>query len=185
MRDSELLIYLHDYHKYKVGTPKKVNPKFRGVSQQILNFKDPDHRLHRQAVDKFYSEIESKLTAEITPFQNFSLAIVPSHERNVTSAAMEEICRSLATSHKNMHYHGNPLVRTRTIPKLATGGDRSLFNHLASLDTHEHIISLKFPYVILDDIVTSGNSLAACKAKIEQAGASILKVLAIGKTVDE
>ena len=76
------------------------------------------------------------------------------------------------------------LVRTRTIDKLARGGNRSVEVHLASIapaERYERYFAKK-AILLLDDVTTTGNSLRACSRLLDQYGADLIYPLALGRT---
>lgn len=74
------------------------------------------------------------------------------------------------------------LRRTVAIPKLAHGGDRSVQVHLNSLVAEQPHRYKDGRVLVIDDIMTSGNSFVACRQLLLAAGASEVICVALGKT---
>jgi len=77
------------------------------------------------------------------------------------------------------------LQRIETVKKSTEGGTRSIYTHLNSIVvTDPKLIEGKI-VCIIDDIWTTGCTLCACARKMEEAGASDIKLVAVGKTVSQ
>lgn len=74
------------------------------------------------------------------------------------------------------------LRRTVKIPKLAHGGDRSVQVHLDSIAAEQADLYQGGRILVIDDIMTSGNSFAACRHLLLAAGAAEVICVALGKT---
>lgn len=176
---------LGDYHKYWLDGGKTArNPNFdQAHSGLILSAKTPTHANHANAIRSFAGMIE-QFTSRIDGQQQIELVVVPSHERGKISPALEKIAREICRINKRFSYRHGSLMRTKTIAKLATGGDRRLEVHLGSVSFTPHP-RYRWPVLVLDDVSTSGNSVAACADLITQHGIDVVGGLVLGKTVDE
>lgn len=74
------------------------------------------------------------------------------------------------------------LRRTMQIPKLATGGDRAVKVHLESLAVEYADQFQSGTILLIDDVLTSGNSFIACRKLLLDAGAGEVVCVALGKT---
>ena len=74
------------------------------------------------------------------------------------------------------------LRRTVKIPKLAHGGDRSVQTHLNSMAAEQPHRYTGGRVLVLDDIMTSGNSFIASRKLLMDAGAEEVICVALGKT---
>lgn len=74
------------------------------------------------------------------------------------------------------------LRRTVKIAKLAHGGDRSVQGHLNSLVAEQPHRYRGGRVLVLDDIMTTGNSFIACRKLLLDAGADEVICVALGKT---
>jgi phosphoribosylpyrophosphate synthetase len=77
------------------------------------------------------------------------------------------------------------LIRRRIdTDKRSTGGDRSLETNLESMVCSIPQSATDRDVVVLDDIVTSGNTLCACAEILWQAGVGSVSGIVLGKTID-
>jgi predicted amidophosphoribosyltransferase len=74
------------------------------------------------------------------------------------------------------------LRRTVKIPKLAHGGDRSVQVHLNSLVAEQPHRYKGGRVLVIDDIMTSGNSFVAARRLLLDAGAEEVICVALGRT---
>ena len=75
------------------------------------------------------------------------------------------------------------LICTTKVPKAAHGGPRDQSLHEKTVKvTDSSKVKDKVVYII-DDVWTTGSTLRACASLIRKAGASDVKLLAVGKTV--
>lgn len=171
---------IHTYHPFKRDGEK--NPYFNADSKRILNFKNPDNREHNSALKYYKDSIAHSLTLIDLKLRPVIGAYVPSHEANKVSAGLDNVLKHSATTHIDFSYTANPLLRHSTVPKLATGGDRSVAVHLASIQV-DQVIDLNGALVVLiDDVCTSGHSLEACETLLLRAGAHRVWKIAFGRT---
>lgn len=74
------------------------------------------------------------------------------------------------------------LRRVKPVDKLADGGSRALDIHLKSIEAQSREIYRGGKVLLLDDVLTSGNSMLACRRILLDAGAADVICLALGKT---
>lgn len=178
------IFYLGDYQQYTLydeNGDEHRNPKFTdesgGYIKQIKNDKEKGR--------KYY---ENKLIAVFKSNQEFSntdywITIIPSCEKNRLSDSMIKLTKRIEREFNNIAYH-ECLRRTRTIEKLAYGGNRDINTHLSSIEVIENKDKIKGQKIILlDDVTTSGNSMIACKRLLEEAGAEVI-CISLSKTVE-
>jgi len=111
-----------------------------------------------------------------------AIAVVPSHHSGIgATTGLHMLAGRLA---KDLGLsNGSPcLVRHTTVDKKATGGDRSIEGHLASIKVAKADRIKGHVVLLIDDITTTGNSLLACKRLLMEAGAKDVIMLALGKT---
>lgn len=178
--DSDAPIeHLGRYHKYWLNkAANERNPKFDDFSTDILNLKHKDNDFKRQrSVDRFAKDLEKQLPAGAV------ITVVPSHDPQSTDSGLRDLAKKLAGRNRT---NGTAcLVRTRKIDKLAGGANRSLQIHLNTISVqHAELIKGK-DVILIDDVTTTGNSLQACRQLLLNAGAKSVRMIAIGRTVDE
>jgi predicted amidophosphoribosyltransferase len=176
---------LGDYHRYWMDAAKTTrNPKFdQAHSGLILSVKTPTHPNYSQAI-KSFAKMIAEVTAQIPPDRQIELVVVPSCTRDRISPGLQKIAETLCKSDKRLSYRHGSLRRTATIAKLATGGDRGLHVHMDSISFTPHPRN-RWPVLVLDDVSTTGNSVAACADLISQHDIPIFGGIVLGKTVDE
>lgn len=167
------VLFLHDYHPYRMPGSMDKNPAFTPTDGLILDVKEGKVG----AVTHF-----AALIADMTR-ENVLVAVVPGHDPEKTESGIRTIAQKIAAS--DGRRDGTALlVRHKKINKLATGGNRSLEVHLNSIKVVDKAKILEGANVLLlDDITTSNNSLEACKQLLRAAGAVRVQMLALGRTV--
>jgi predicted amidophosphoribosyltransferase len=165
-------MYIVDYHPVQGGN----NPKFDDVSAKVLEFKEGK----AEAVNYFTDLVK----ANFDPDWNDCYCVsVPSHSSGNISSPIHDLIKRLA-GFNGLKDASGVLVRTETIAKLAHGGNRAIKNHLNSIAINKNCgvdISGK-KVLLIDDVLTTGNSLAACKRILHEGGADKVFVLALSNT---
>jgi adenine/guanine phosphoribosyltransferase-like PRPP-binding protein len=87
------------------------------------------------------------------------------------------VAEAIAAADNRFVAQVDTLIRTKTISKLAKGGERSVANHLDSIEVRKPASLKGKMVVVLDDTVTSEGSITAARALLQNANA---KVVAIG-----
>lgn len=166
---------LGKYHPYRGGS----NPSFDRFSGMILDVKAdaPGDKARAIAVNHFAQQLHPLLPDDA------AVAYVPSSKPAKTSTGMREISQQLSTGGRTDATAC--IVRTKEIPSLHTGGNRNKDVHLKSIQIRSTELIRDRDVVLLDDVTTSGNSLAACKQLLLQAGARSVTTLALGETTHE
>ncbi|MEC6413496.1 hypothetical protein SB816_21035 [Achromobacter sp. SIMBA_011] len=181
---------LIEYHSYWINTDsgeKKKNPAFDEACGRILDLKDPSSKKHKLAVQemtRLVSEAVNSLPYTLIPIP-LHVVVVPSSGKGRWSEGLCAIAASICTAQPLRFVPAvHSLVRTRTIDKLARGGNRSVEVHLASIapaERYERYFGKK-AVLLLDDVTTTGNSIRACSRLLEQYGADLIYPLALGRT---
>jgi hypothetical protein len=167
-------LYLGEYHPYwhckELG---EKNPQFDEWSRQILNIK----KNYDAAVNFFFPKLDALLC------QGIAIAVVPGHEPIPTGQPPSGLVRLVGRLAVNGRVDASScLVRTQAIPKLATGGNRSVGQHLRTIAlANAHLVRGR-PVLLLDDVTTTTNSLTACQQILAAGGAAKVKCLALGRT---
>lgn len=170
--------YLHPYHPVNiyVDGDKIENPAFDQPSRNVLNLKSQVQvqitNYTQMLIDRFLNEYSGS---------DVVVCYVPSSDHTKLITGMSLLVQNLVQNNKFID--GRSCVRrSKTIQKLATGGARDISIHMNSIQVfHPEIIAGKM-VLLLDDIVTSGNSLKACKKKLKAAGAADVRCIALAKT---
>ncbi|MCA9277247.1 MAG: hypothetical protein KDA29_14590 [Phycisphaerales bacterium] len=166
-----------DYHPYWIYTPagKEHNPAFDNHSDKVLDLKKPASDYRRGvAVDYFFSLMNPKLPPGL------AVCFVPSSDPKKRDTGMRDLARRLAAADRLDAT--DCLIRSKAIPALHSGGNRSFEVQLASLRVDHADLIKSQDVVVLDDVRTSGNSLTACRMILLDAGAKSVTTIAMGKT---
>ena len=75
------------------------------------------------------------------------------------------------------------LVRHTKIPKLGSGGSRDIQVHLDSIKVNPQLVVADRVF-LLDDVLSTGNSMLACRQLLEDAGASDVICMALGRITE-
>ncbi len=110
-----------------------------------------------------------------------AITIVPSHDPAKTTSGLALLVAKLTDGQGYVDASGC-LVRHTKIQKLASGGDRSKQVHLDSIRVANTQLIEGRRVLLIDDVMTSGNSLIACKSLLLTAGAAHVTCLALGRT---
>jgi hypothetical protein len=167
------VIALGTYHPkwFKKGRNPLQNFDFDGYSQSILDVKDG----LETAVNSFYERLEPLLGF------GFCVSVVPSHVPRKCTSGVYKLARKLASTKGRLDCT-SLLERTTLIQELHSGGPRNIEVHLESIIvTCPDIISGK-NVLLLDDIITTGNSMQACRQLLLESGAAMVQSIALGKT---
>ena len=169
---NEIVVY-SNYHKYWLDRERKIkNPLFDVFSGKILDLKEGK----QPAVRYFYNLLTQEICEEVT------ICVVPSSNKDNRESGMAKLGEMLAQdySRRNKVFY---LERTKSISKLAAGGDRSKEVHLRSISTVEHMDISGEIVLLMDDVTTTGNSLYACREILLQHGAEKVEMFALGKAI--
>lgn len=166
--------YLREYHPYKINGV--LNQKFQETDSGLIL----DLKIGQPAAVNFFYELMNKW---FSFGERFTICIVPSSDPQKKESGVMQLAKRLASEHDRVD--GTMcLVRTKKIQKLAHGGPRDKEVHLGSIEVvHKELIKGQ-EVLLLDDVMTTKNSLAACKELLYAAGASKVQPLAIAKTAE-
>jgi hypothetical protein len=140
-------------------------------SKKLLDLKDKKHG----GIIYFYDIVEPLIRKEL------ALVTVPSHDPQKTINGIRELAQRICIDDPRIDAT-ETLVRQKPVEKLALGGDRSADNHLKSITVKSPLLIRGRRVLLLDDIVSTGNSLKACKQLLLSAGARSVHCAALGKT---
>lgn len=173
-----------DYHVYWSDRVNRVkNQKFDRHSGLLLSLKKPDNRDHKLAVRHFTQSLTALLATQAIQAAEF--VIVPSHAEGKVSEGLTAIVKGVCMADRRFSLRSGSLARTKTIEKLSNGGNRSEAVHLSSLRFAPASFAPSTK-ILIDDIMTTGKSIAASARVIKQADpkAHVIAIV-FGKTVHD
>lgn len=160
----------YNYHKHVMGEPSWTYPTHSG---KLLDLKEGKER--------GLSYCQRLLIENIKTNTLLAIAAVPSSDATKIRSGVQQLASRYASACGALDAY-DLLRRTKSIQKLASGGNRAMQVHLDSLAVHKieringHVV------IILDDIMTTGNSLAASRQLLLHAGVEKVICLAMGQT---
>ena len=171
--DNFYMGYYHSYWKWECGE-KVRNSKFDNFSSIILDFK----KGYAPVIEEFRKSVAKELGS------GFPVCVVPSHMASVDNSMSPtaRLVKGLVKSN-NLIDATNCILRVRSISKLSRGGNRDLAVHLNSVKVVNSDVIKGKTVLLLDDVMTTGNSLDACRQLLLRAGAKNVLCLALAKTV--
>jgi len=153
---------------------------------ESVNYFDDYIRGGHGVVEKRIMQVKQKKQLEIEYFVDLlddcipvSCAVcnVPSHDHRDPEPGVRRIVMGLTRAVRANA--SGCLVRNRTIAKLSRGGERGLHVHLHSITLTNMAALRGREVVIIDDIVTSGSSLKACKQIVGRANPKKVTLIAL------
>ena len=166
--------YLVEYHPWKKGH----NPTFNNSSKLILAFKNRNASV--------VTQFANFINAEFNPlWANCCCVAVPSSNPQKLITPVHDLIKALVSLRPGLQNGSDALIRTHAIKKLANGGKRSKEVHLNSIRINRSCsINISGRDILLiDDVITTGNSLLACMDKLKDGGAKRVFLLTLAKTV--
>lgn len=161
------MVFLHEYHPWRGGH----NPRFDENSERILKLKESNEA----AVIYYVVQLERMLLPDI------AVAVVPGHQPGSKPSGVVLVAQALARTQRIDATAC--LVRHTPVAKLSRGGNRSLDTHRNSIRVDRPEIVRDRDVVLLDDVLTTGNSLVACAELLRGAGARSVQAIALARTV--
>lgn len=168
------------YWVYDDQNQRKKNPKWNRGCGYILDIKDNGKNV-QQAVAAFLPPLLTKIKANIPNGTIQIVATVPGHKEGSTSPALVDLTKVIAA---RLQTRSLPYLvkRTRTIDKLAHGGNRSESVHIDSMVVTNHLEIEGKVILLVDDVMTTGNSMIAAAKLLLGAGARVVHLIALGQT---
>lgn len=151
------------------------NCDFNEFSHRILRLKNKD------CTEIYYfRDILTKLIED----EAISIAAVPSHVALESNSGIRDLASYLVSSKKNYIDAVKCLERVITVEKYSpTKGCRSEQEHFNSIVIKDRLLIENKNIILIDDILTSGNSANACRILLLNAGAKEVKIVCLGKTI--
>lgn len=180
VRVLQPVAYLVKYHPYYGGN----NPNYDENSEMLLSFKkgSPSAALF------FLRMIEKNYNSE---WDDCYCIAVPSIGSNEGNSPIHKLIRRLISSHWKLRDGSGLLIRTvnpTAIKRFVTEGTtHSIDAHLSTIEVDNYgskIIDGK-KVLLINDVITTGNSVMACVAKLKDAGAKSVYVLSLALTSDD
>ena len=170
--DIDGIVVYSNYHKYWQNKELRIkNPLFDVFSGKILDLKEGK----QSAVRYFYNLLNDEICDGVT------ICVVPSSDSNKIESGIGMLGDMLASNGRiNKVYY---LRRTKSIDKLALGGNRSKDVHMKTITTLDDVEITGDIILLMDDVTTTGDSLYACKEILMAKGARSVKMFALGKAV--
>jgi len=161
---------------YCVGTyrpNKSWPPDQRGENtKMILALQDNKDPGTPAAIDYFFGKLD-----EVLAYQ-FPIAIIPSHDPQATHQGIVQLVQKLVAN--NRSDATSCLVRHTEVEESSYWKDRSMEKHLRSIKVMNQALVEKQTVLLLDDVVSSGNSMRACKKLLMDHGAADVVCLTLG-----
>lgn len=177
-KDLLSLFYLGIYYPEYDSDGENIydNPFFNEYSARILDLKEKDS----EAIRFFTRELNNILDDE-----DITLAIVPSSRSTDSSSGICDLARHLIRL-KNQFVDGTLCVkRVRVINRSSPTrslSNRTIEKHLQTLEIKNLELVRDRNVILLDDVITTGNSINACKQLLLEAGSREVKSIVLGKT---
>ena len=167
--------YLYEYHAYWYlhHDERLRNPHFNSIDGLFLDLKQNSPK----AIDFFYN----KLLDIFNCFENIddiNFTTIPPHVANLNQSPMHIITQKLALQYNKFDY-SKTLQRFKTIPRLSDGGIRNIGIHINSIKINPNYKIKGQNFILLDDITTSGSSMAAAAQILYIGGAHNVTCLAL------
>lgn len=173
----ESVYCVRPYNPHKLEGRK--NPAFdRDLDGRLLDFKDGQYYAIREETKVFRTAL-----AALTLPPNVLLAIIPAHRSAATNAdqPLALVAEGIAAKESRFRLRIDCLLRTASIPRLASGGERTIDMHLRSMVVTAAVEGATV--VLLDDVVTTEHSVAAARQLLAGAGAAQVAAIALARTV--
>jgi hypothetical protein len=140
-------------------------------SGRILDLKDRKER----GIRFFFDLVEPLVRPDV------AVVIVPSHDPSKTVSGIRELAQRICIDDPRIDAT-EVLVREKKAEKLAHGGNRAVENHLKTIGVKSPQLIRGRKVLLLDDVVSTGNSLRACRQMLLGAGARAVHCAALGRT---
>ena len=167
--------YLYEYHPYRyLHHDKRLkNPDFNFIDGLILDLKQNSLR----AINYFYNNLLNIFDC-FDNIEDINFSAIPPHISNFDVSSMHIIAQKLAAHYDKLDC-SKTLQRVKNIPRLSDGGIRNVGVHINSIKINSQIDVVGKKFILLDDITTSGSSMAAGAQILYIGGASSVICLAL------
>ncbi len=162
-----------EYYALNYYYPSRYSQHERKHTQYILKMKQRDPG---NCVEFFFNQIKGILNPDVT----IAVCVVPPSTPGKRTY-MHQLAQRIAHEYRFVDAT-SCLQRVETVQKSHRGNDRSEQKHLESIEICDVEKIAYRPVLLLDDVVTTGSSLAACKQILLENHAKSVECLALGKT---
>lgn len=182
--DPEHIITLGKYYP-KYDKEYKDMDKFSDMILDIkkdekdLDLRSGEYYYYKEAINYFMNQLHSLLSDT----EEYVVCVMPKHTFGTAPSGIKTIAKRLC--HPPIIDGTEVIVRIKEIPKKALGGKRKLRPEIESLTIRDSGIIKDKQVLLLDDVTTSGTSLKAGKYILENAGAKLVAIFALGKTQED
>ncbi|MCQ8231108.1 phosphoribosyltransferase [Pectobacterium carotovorum] len=178
------------YHPYRHRGEK--NPKAGDqLSRAMMDLKDEANQNHKKAIQIFAELIIKELDEFlIGPLEKnkkfvsvpFEVTVVPSHKADHVSPALKSIAQKICIQYSNGKVVQSLQRKTTVASAHKEGGDRSVANHMATIEVVTEVLGKVV--LVIDDVTTTGGSMAACINMLKSGGADTVLPLALLETAN-
>lgn len=167
--------YLYEYNSYYHfrGGIRIKNPAFTPIDGAILDLK----KRKSKAIALFYDKLID-IFDSFDNLDNIYFSAIPSHIANAGLSSMHIIAGKLSAHYDKVDY-SEVLQRYKNIPRLSDGGTRNMGVHINSIRVNPNCNIEGKDFFLLDDITTSGSSMAAGTQILKIGGANKVTCLAL------
>lgn len=130
----------------------------------------------KDVIDYFF-DILNPVVPPDTP-----ICVVPSHDASLKSPGIRLLAQKLCTQQNRIDATAC-LSRYTSTPEMRTGSPRSEGMHFDSITVYHKELIAGRHVVLLDDVISSGCSMRACKHLLLGAGAQSVLCISLSKTV--
>ncbi|WP_353932964.1 phosphoribosyltransferase family protein [Okeanomitos corallinicola TIOX110] len=165
------LFYLGFYHpQYNYYEDcYEDNEHFNEYSHTILELKNRKH----YAINFFLQKFKLFLNNE-----KIAIATVPPHTSADPSSGIRDLAKQLIKLYPSFSDAVFCLERFKDSHR-----NRTIDNHLSTIKVNKSSAIKDKKVILLDDVLTTGSSIEACKKLLLDAGAKEVKVIVLGKTM--
>ena len=158
------LFYLGFYHPHP-----QDNEYFNEYSSIILELKNRKDR----ATNFFLQEFKHFLINE-----DIAITTVPPSTSTKPSSGIRDLAQQLVNSYYNFTDAVFCLERFQN-----SNCNRTLDNHLRTIKVNNPSVIKDKKVILIDDVLTTGSSVKACKRLLIESGAKEVKIIVLGKTM--
>ena len=157
-------------------------------SNKILNIKKDKSMFDEESKEHYYYNMAidfftNKLVSILSDSKEFVVCVMPTHFIGNQPSGIRTIADRICLPKR---INGTKVIsRIMKMEKKAIGGSRDLRQEIKSLTIKFEKVIENQQVLLLDDVTTTGTSLGAGKYVLEQAGAELVALLALGETQSE